>query len=158
MATYINKNSDLDQPSMTGEDSSTGKTVNVIVTDGAFLTHLAASDISPDSSLSDFDTIIIPQATETAIPIENLDTWDEMDFTVDLTAADTITVMQSLDGTNYFAVDPIDLGDGALLGAAGVISADGAFKMPLVGTSASFTKTGTQAAATIRWRTRIAGR
>ena len=114
---------------------------------------------APVESLYDNDTIAIATGTVTAQIVPSMELWQEMEFEVDLTATDTITVKQSIDGVTYFATDPIDMSDGALLGAAGVVSADGLFRMPLIGTHASFTKGGAGAgAATIKWRARVVGR
>lgn len=128
-------------------------------TNDALHSRTVASDVALPSTLFDNDTISIAAATVTAQVVAGMTNWDEMTFEIDLTAADTITVRQSMDGgTNYFVVDPINRSTGAQLGAAGVISADGAFLMPLNCSHVSFTKTGTAAAATIRWRTRVVGR
>ena len=130
-------------------------TYEKISTNGADHSRIVDTDVALASSLVYRDTLIIPAATVTRQVITGFDNFLDgtLAFSVDLTAADTVTVEQSVDlGVTWFVVDPIVNSTGAQLGAAGIISADGSFLMPIMGERVAFTKTGTAATATIPFR------
>lgn len=129
------------------ENANTGKLdQNQKGLNGVAYVHIRSTDEVDMATVQDYDTI-------TANAAADYDTWDlsmfdELVFTVSGATTDTITVSISPDGTNFAAIEPIDMASRQGAGATAV--GNGIYRIELNCQKVRFTSSGTEA-KTIAW-------